>query len=151
MEKVSKDIQEDVKEAFDFYDKDETGMIFTPDIKPAMRMLGMNPKAEEVENISKIVSLDGQTCGYPEFSNAMAHYLKDVNNEEEMTKELMTLFEGMDRDNKGFITVDDLKYVMANFGDQMNEEDVAELAKTADTAKDGKIHYAAFIEKLLKP
>ena len=117
MDQVSKDIQEDVKEAFDFFDKDESGMIFTPDLKPAMRMLGMNPKTEEIQNLSKIVSKDAQTIGYPEFSNAMAHYLRDINNEEEMTKELLTLFEGLDRDNKGFITTDDLKYVMSNFGD----------------------------------
>ena len=32
----------------------------------------------------------------------------------------------------------------------MNEEDVADLVKTADTAKDGKINYRALIEKLLK-
>ena len=49
MDNVTKDIQEDIKEAFDFYDKDETGMIFTPDLKPAMRMLGMNPKTEELQ------------------------------------------------------------------------------------------------------
>ena len=56
MDLIAKDVKEDIKETFDFFDKDETGMIFTPDLKPAMRMLGMNPKLKEIEDLNKIVS-----------------------------------------------------------------------------------------------
>ena len=39
---------------------------------------------------------------------------------------------------------------MMNFGEPMTEEEADELIKEADTAKDGKINYKAFVEKLLK-
>ena len=64
--------------------------------------------------------------------------------------ELLESFKGFDKQGNGIVLSADLKHILMNFGDPMTEEEAAELLKEADTAKDGKINYEAFVAKLLK-
>ena len=64
--------------------------------------------------------------------------------------ELMEAFKGFDKEGNGIVSAQELRNIMMNFGEPMTEEETDELIKEADTAKDGKINYKAFVEKLLK-
>ena len=46
-----------------------------------------------------------------------------------------------DKDGNGYITAAELRYVMANLGEKMTDEDIDEMLREADTDGDGQIDY----------
>jgi calmodulin len=49
----------------------------------------------------------------------------------------------------GYIGAAHLKHIMTSIGDKLSAESAEQLIKDADTDKDGKIDYAAFVKVLL--
>jgi len=50
-------------------------------------------------------------------------------------------FRIFDKDNDGFLSVDELCRIMQSLGDKMTDKDVAEMIEEADSDKDGLINY----------
>ena len=46
-----------------------------------------------------------------------------------------------DKDGNGFITAPELRHIMTNLGEQLNDEDVDEMIKVSDIDGDGQINY----------
>ena len=47
-----------------------------------------------------------------------------------------------DKDDDGFISVEELRSIMKNLGDKMTDEELDEMLDTADTKHDGLINYS---------
>ena len=50
-----------------------------------------------------------------------------------------------DRNGDGFISAAEMKHVMANLGEMLTDEEVAEMIAAADIDGDGQISYEEFV------
>ena len=65
----------------------------------------------------------------------MAKKMNDGNHEEEIRE----AFDVFDRENNGFVTHADLKFVMGQLGEKLTDEEVNEMLKEADVREKGHI------------
>lgn len=72
----------------------------------------------------------------------MGRKLKDVDREDEVRQ----AFQVFDKDGNGYITRDELALVMTNLGEKLNENELNQMMKEADTNGDGRIDYEEFVK-----
>jgi len=60
----------------------------------------------------------------------------------------MAAFKVFDKNGNGFITADELRHIMTNIGDSLNDEEIEEMIKEADGDGDGQINYEEFAKIL---
>jgi Ca2+-binding EF-hand superfamily protein len=65
----------------------------------------------------------------------------------DQVKVLHTAFEMLDPKNNGFMTVDQLKKILLNLGEKIDEEDFKELLKSVTVQPDGTINNEGFYIK----
>ena len=82
-----------------------------------MRALGMNPSEEE---LAGLVSQLDNTVALTQFENLV----KDRINEVENIEELREAFSVFDRDGQGFISGAELRFMLTNLGEKLNDQEV---------------------------
>lgn len=70
----------------------------------------------------------------------MSRNLKDTDREEEIRQ----AFKVFDRDGDGYITIAELRLVMANLGEKLTNEELDAMMNEADKNNDGKIDFPEF-------
>ena len=134
------------KEAFALFDKDGDGTITTKELGTVMRSLGQNPTEAELQDMVNEVDADGSgTIEFPEFLNLMAKKMQDTDSEDE----LVEAFKVFDKDGNGFISAAELRHVMTNLGEKLNEEEVDEMIREADQDGDGQVNYEEFVKMMM--
>merc|ERR1711983_587240 len=63
---------------------------------------------------------------------------------------LKDAFRIFDKDDDGFISVEELRSIMKNLGDKMTDEELDEMLDAADTKHDGLVNYSEFVMLLSK-
>eukprot|EP00825_Cyclidium_porcatum_P014726 TRINITY_DN17_c0_g1_i8.p1 TRINITY_DN17_c0_g1~~TRINITY_DN17_c0_g1_i8.p1 ORF type:complete len:284 (+),score=70.10 TRINITY_DN17_c0_g1_i8:154-1005(+) len=61
---------------------------------------------------------------------------------------LQDAFEAIDRDENGFITIDEFKEILNDYGFFVNQIDLQNLVDRFDQDKDGKVSYGEFIQEM---
>ena len=74
----------------------------------------------------------------------MARKMKDTDSEEEIRE----AFKVFDRDNNGFISAAELRYVMTSIGEKLTDDEVDEMIREADQDGDGRIDCMHAISEL---
>jgi calmodulin len=134
------------KEAFLIFDKDGDGSISIKELATVMRSLGQSPTEQELQNMIDEVDEDGiGTIDFKEFLGLMAKKMEDKDSE----NDLVDAFKGFDIDGNCFISALELKYVLANTGEKLSEEEIEEIIRETDTDGDGFIDYREFIRILM--
>ena len=59
--------------------------------------------------------------------------------------ELLEAFRVFDQDGDGFISAEELRYLMCNLGEKLSQEEVNEMIAEADTDGDGQVDYREFV------
>lgn len=102
-----------IKEAFDTYDSNKTGLLTPNDLKVALFHQGFQATKETIYNI--IAQYDEECLGGLNF----AAFMKIITNEPVETEplsELKKAFRKIDKDNKGYLDRRDLESLMRSLG-----------------------------------
>ncbi len=61
--------------------------------------------------------------------------------ETDLESEIRLAFRVFDKDGNGFISAAELRHVMTNLGEKLNDHEVDEMMKEADIDGDGQVNY----------
>ena len=153
--KLKNDQLMEIKEAFDVFDADGTGLIPFKELRVALRALGFEPKTEDLKRIAENVEKKNllnpvtasglKTTGHLDFSDFVNILLDKIN--ERDSKEHITEAFGLFAKN-GKISFADLKRVSQEIGENINDEEIHEMIKQADTNNDDQIDLQEFLKIL---
>ncbi|XP_036764090.2 calmodulin-like [Manis pentadactyla] len=137
-EQLSQEQVAELKEAFSKFDKDGDGSINTQELGAVMQALGKNlSEAELKEIISKVDTDADGVISFPEFLEEMVRRMKAWRKKQG----LQEAFRVFDVDGNGYISVDELKQVMAKLGEELSQEVLEAMIHEADMDQDGQVNY----------
>ena len=164
----------EIKEAFNFFDKDKDGSIDITELNNVMKSLGKNPTDSELQSLMKGVDSDGDgMINYEEFQNMMAKSMRNTNlketfkvmkigfwincmlfSREESNKQMVfnndwlivfCSFQVFDKDGDGFISKVEIKQTMIQLhGQVLTDLELDEMMSEGDIDSDGRISYEEF-------
>ena len=141
--------QEELKSAFDLFDKNKDGILSTAELGSVLKNIGLSPTEEELNDIINEVDMDGNgTIDYDEF-------LKLLSRSKSEQDDLLTTFNLFDFGKKGYIEVKDIMQLYEGFGVMMKLKEAKDIIAQLDLDKDGKVNFedfkATYQDKLLTP
>jgi len=130
------------------------GTIYTRDLLPAMKALGLSPTEQEVVDMQCEVERRGRIF-FPDFCNLCLRKFREFN-EENFKQELFKNLCGTEphpvrfrakkyKINEKFFTLADFKHMMTHLPEPVSEQDIMEMFSFADKNKDGQISYDEFL------
>ena len=144
---LTEEQKQEIKEAFDLFDTDGSGNIDSKELKVAMRALGFEPKREEIKKLISEVDKDGSgVIDFPEFLDMMTAKMAERDPREEMMK----AFRLFDDDETNKISFKNLKRVAKELGENMTDEEIAEMIEEANRDGDGEIGEEEFMRIIRK-
>jgi calmodulin len=137
---------EQCRRAFDALDFTRSGLINTKVLNTAMRSLGLSPTGRELlELITLIDPENNGTMSFNQFLTAVASKLmKDFSAGSVPEEHIRDAFAVFDRDSNGFITPDEVRHVLAEWGEKISDEEVQKMITEADQDGDGKVDFNEF-------
>jgi len=132
---------EELKEAFQLFDKDQDGKITGEELGTVMRAVGQNPSQAEIKELTKTI---GGSTGLITLQNFIALMQKrnKVGDNEEQTREAFKVF---DKNGTGLVEIAELRHVLTTLGEKLTVQEVDSVMKEADTDGDGKISLQDFV------
>ncbi|XP_036598563.1 calmodulin-like protein 6 [Trichosurus vulpecula] len=125
------------------FDEEGNGLVKTSELERLMSLLGINPTKSELGTMAKEVDKDNKgTFNCDGFLSLMGIYHEKGKNQD---VELRAAFKVFDKEAKGYIDWDTLKYVLMNAGEPLNEVEAEQMMKEADKDGDGTIDYEEFV------
>jgi len=143
---------DELREAFNLFDRDNDGCITAKEIRTVMHGLRLESTDQEISDMINNVDVDGNgTVDFNEFLHMMSSTsCRRVIDTQKKTEEeeLRQAFKVFDIDSNGFIDANELKITMFNLGENLSDKDLKQMLKLADKNKDGKIDYEEFIHMM---
>ncbi|XP_039610885.1 calglandulin-like [Polypterus senegalus] len=131
------------KGVFEMFDEEGNGSVKTEELEKLMSLMSINPTKRELVQMAKDADKEGKgTFSCDSFLELMALYHERAKNQD---AELRAAFKVFDKESKGYIDWDTLKYVLMNAGEPLNEEEAEQMMKEADKDGDGTIDYEEFV------
>lgn len=144
---LTEEQRQEIKEAFDLFDTDSSGSIDQKELKVAMRALGFEPKKDEIKKMIADIDKDGSgTIDFNEFVYMMTGKMSERDSKEEILK----AFKLFDDDETGFITLNNLRRVAKEIGENMSDEELREMIDEADRDNDQQISQEEFLRIMRK-
>ncbi|KAL7595342.1 hypothetical protein Lser_V15G28415 [Lactuca serriola] len=129
-----------IKEEFRMMDTGNKGKINIEELKIGLQKLGHQITDAELQTLMESADVDRDgTLNFGEFIAANVH-LKKMANDEHLHK----AFNFFDKNNDGYIEVDELRHALSDEGD-VNNDVINAIMHDVDTDKDGCISYEEFV------
>ncbi|KAL9261666.1 Calcium-dependent protein kinase 7-like protein [Drosera capensis] len=129
-----------IKEAFEMMDKGKKGKINLEELRVGLHKLGQEVADADLQILMDAADVDGDgTLNYAEFVAVSVHLKKMANDEH-----LHRAFLFFDKNNSGYIELEELTDALNDDIDSSNEEVVNAIMHDVDTDKDGRISYEEF-------
>ncbi|EFB18868.1 hypothetical protein PANDA_013090, partial [Ailuropoda melanoleuca] len=140
--------KQEIKEAFDLFDVDGSGTIDVKELKIAMQALGFEPKKEEIKKMIAEIDKEGNgTITFEDFFAIMSVKMVYEKNEKE---EILKAFKLFDDDDTGSITLNNIKRVAKELGENLTDDELQEMLDEADRDRDGEINEEEFLRMMKK-
>ena len=138
---LSEDQKIEIREAFDLFDTDKSGIIDYHELRVAMRALGFDVKKQEIKKIQ--TEYDREEIGgikYDDFEEIMTRKILNRDPDEEIFK----AFQLFDDDQTGKISIKNLKRVARELGESLNDDELQAMIDEFDKDEDGEINLEEF-------
>jgi len=133
------------QEVFTLFDTVGDGMIPTTQVGEVLRALNTNPTEAEVKRLVQDQKADGRIS-----FETFLPILQAVSSKK-LTDTVEDFIEGLrhfDKDGNGCISSAELRHLLSNLGEKMNEEDVENLIHGQEDSS-GNINYEQFVRMVL--
>jgi len=144
--KVSETQRKAAKDAFSSLDKRGEEKIRVGDIQNAMKKLGHNVSGDWLESIEDEIDQEG--TGYINFDEFVEILRKKMQTDED-ERELREIFRVLDKEKKGEVNVNELRWILKNLGDDLTEDDIDDMIADVDTDGSGWVDYEEFAKLML--
>jgi Ca2+-binding EF-hand superfamily protein len=144
---LTEDEIDEIREAFNLFDNEGTGMIDPKELKAAMQSLGFESKNPTIYGM--FADLERECHGpidFDRFLDGITSKLGDRESKEGIQK----IFNLFDTERKGSISLKDLKRVSKELGESMSDEELREMLERADSNGDGEISFDDFYSIMTK-
>ncbi|XP_073897790.1 centrin-4 isoform X1 [Castor canadensis] len=139
--------KQEIKGAFDLFDVDGSGTIDVKELKIAMRALGFEPKKEEIKQMIAEIDKEGTgTISFEDFYAIMCIKMSEKDEKEEILK----AFKLFDDDDTGSISLNNIKRVAKELGENLTDDELQEMLDEADRDGDGEINEEEFLRMMKK-
>ncbi|KAK6939000.1 EF-hand domain [Dillenia turbinata] len=129
-----------LRQMFNNMDTDRSGTITYEELRDGLSRLGSKLTETEIKQLMDAADVDKNgTIDYIEFITATMHRHR-LEKEENLYK----AFQYFDKDGSGFITRDELRHAMTQYG-MGDEATIDEIINDVDADKDGRINYDEFV------
>ncbi|KAG2191922.1 hypothetical protein INT46_011649 [Mucor plumbeus] len=113
-----------------------------------LRGLGQNPTQAEVAELVKETARSKSVPETQEFDIDFGTFLSILTRPDGFkpagsSQEFIQGFQVFDKEGDGYISAGELRYVLTNLGEKLDENEVDELLKDVEVGKDGRINYVA--------
>jgi len=142
------DSVEELKEAFQLFDRDQDGKVSVEELGTILRAVGLNPTQAEIRDIAKKLGGSTGLISFQDIQNTVQQQRQKSgkgspeNAAEEQTREAFKVF---DKNGTGFIEVAELRHVLTTLGEKLTTQEVDVVMKEADLDADGKISLQDFL------
>ncbi|CAF0929040.1 unnamed protein product [Brachionus calyciflorus] len=137
--------KEDLKKAFNKYDKKNSGNIKPNEIADVFRMAGQNPTIEDCNKM--IAEAEEPGTGMLMFEDLEKICEKYWRNYENYALELREACVAFDRQDMGLMDFDEVKRILMQYGEQLDDNDI-DLFASAFVNDTGKIIVDDFIKQM---
>ncbi|ODM97053.1 Centrin-1 [Orchesella cincta] len=139
--------KKDIAEAFNAFDVEGIGYMSTVDLRVALRALGFEARKHDMKKILEIYDRGntGRLC-YSDFMSIIESKLGESDTKEDIIK----AFKLFDKDHVGHVSFHNLRQVANELGEDINDEEVAEMIIEADLDDDGVLNQEEFLKILKK-
>ena len=137
---------EEVKDLFDFYDKNRDGVLSQAEIASVLRALGANPSEAEVRELVRKYDTSGrESLNFQDFTMIY----REATASPISQRELATYFKFFDKDGSGRIDRDEFKSAMTSLGERLSEDEINTILEDADLNGNGELELEEFARMLL--
>ena len=146
--------QDEIKECFAMFDRDNDGYIVLKEVGILMMSLGLSPTREELNSImKKIAPTKKGHVSLTEFMEVVKGGSRKVSSGDEILEGFKIYDQMMSKQrNNGKISVKELRQVMTTFGEKLNKDEVEGMVGFADDMTfNGDIDYEKFVDKMMNP
>lgn len=139
--------KQEIKDAFELYDQEATGMIDARELRIAMRALGFEQRKDEVRRI--LADIDKYGDGAIKYEDFL-EILTQKNVEKDPIEEIRRAFRLMCEEGSDKITLKSLKKLIKDLGENMTDDEIAEMIEEADKDQDGEVGEEDFLRIMKK-
>jgi len=130
---LKQDEIEEIKEAFDLFDTDQSGSIDIRELRAAMQSLGYESKNETIFTMLAQLDKDGDaSLDFEEFLDLMAGK-EGQRDDRDGREEIDKVFRLFDVEGKGSITAKDVSRVAKELGERLSPDEIHEIVRRAVT------------------
>ncbi|XP_044763227.1 dynein regulatory complex protein 8-like [Coccinella septempunctata] len=115
-----------------------------------IRALGLFPTNEEIREIVEKTQKKNQpgTVHLVSFLPFIAGEINKGRYKPDKVEDLLAAFQRLDGENRGYLTREQLKGFMTEYGEPLDEEEMEEMLEVAYDGFDKKVYYEEFVNKL---
>lgn len=139
----------EIKEAFDLFDTENSGAIQLSSLLASMESLGFKNKNPDIYKMISEIEDDEDAEGeikFQDFLDMMTGRISEKNPEEDLSR----VYKLFDFDRKGEIDFDSLKKVALDLGEDISDEELKEIITRAGADYNGKFTKDAFLSIMMK-
>lgn len=120
--------ENELREAFHLFDQDGDGIISKHELRFVMRSLGLNCSDEKmVQMLREIDSNNNGTIDFAGFCHIMTIGVQEPETEEH----LVEAFQVFDEELREYVTVDEIRHFMTEYGDVLSRDEADQMIKDA--------------------
>uniref|UniRef100_A0A3B1JSH8 Calcium binding protein 5a n=2 Tax=Astyanax mexicanus TaxID=7994 RepID=A0A3B1JSH8_ASTMX len=141
---------EELREAFDEFDKDKDGLISCKDLGNLMRTMGYMPTEMELIELGQNINMNlGGRVDFEDFVELMTPKLLAETAGMIGMKELRDAFREFDMDGDGAITTEELRQAMGKLmGESMTRREIDTVIREVDNNGDGTVDFEEFVKMM---